>query len=342
MVPTQLTLRAALEQAGQYHTFLALLQQAQLLALLERTDAPATGDATTHPTAHTTATAHTDADPDAHAHAPDVAAGQTTPDSIAWIGLRVQATRQSGFAGMLPNAFHLALTRTAVSQQQAAQRPNIIFFLVDDMGWEDTSVPFWDSVTAQNKKFRTPNMEMFAATAEKFTSAYANSICTPSRVSLMTGMNAARHRVTNWTMFKDKAVDATDSVLALPGHGLPFRNLAGRARQISQHHRRRLQRLNDALGEPTTLVGSLPAMFSRPLDGIFLTIGLTEARSHLHYLTTHGAIEVWALAVAFVHWLAPALGWTLWVEPISHAAAIGIGAATSYVGHRLLTFRAAP
>lgn len=52
-----------------------------------------------------------------------------------------------------------------------------------------------------------------------------------------------------------------------------------------------------------------------------------------------GAAEVWALALLFVHWLAPAVGWTLWVEPISHAAAIGIGAATSYVGHRLLTFR---
>lgn len=52
-----------------------------------------------------------------------------------------------------------------------------------------------------------------------------------------------------------------------------------------------------------------------------------------------GAVEVWLLAVGFARWLAPAIGWTLWVEPIAHAAAIGIGAATSYVGHRLLTFR---
>lgn len=52
-----------------------------------------------------------------------------------------------------------------------------------------------------------------------------------------------------------------------------------------------------------------------------------------------GAAEVWLLALFFARWLAPAVGWTLWVEPISHAAAIGIGAATSYVGHRLLTFR---
>lgn len=52
-----------------------------------------------------------------------------------------------------------------------------------------------------------------------------------------------------------------------------------------------------------------------------------------------GAVEVWALAVFFAHWLAPAIGWTRFVEPVSHAVAIGIGAVTSYVGHRLLTFR---
>lgn len=101
-------------------------------------------------------------------------------------------------------------------KKQSPDRPNIIFFLVDDMGWEDCSVPFWDSITAQNKKFQTPNMVHFAATAEKFTNAYANSICTPSRVSLMSGMDAGRHRVTNWTMFKNKAVDAKDSQMQAP------------------------------------------------------------------------------------------------------------------------------
>lgn len=96
------------------------------------------------------------------------------------------------------------------------ERPNIIFFLVDDMGWQDTSVPFWDSLTVANRKFHTPNMERLAARAVKFTSAYANSICTPSRVSLVTGMNAAHHRVTNWTAFKDKSTDAADSLLEVP------------------------------------------------------------------------------------------------------------------------------
>ncbi|MGV8877732.1 MAG: sulfatase [Sphingobacteriaceae bacterium] len=98
----------------------------------------------------------------------------------------------------------------------AQQKPNIIFFLVDDMGWQDTSVPFWDSITNANKKFHTPNMERLARQSVKFTNAYANSLCTPSRVSLMSGMNAATHRVTNWVFEKDSQVDPADDLLQIP------------------------------------------------------------------------------------------------------------------------------
>ena len=33
----------------------------------------------------------------------------------------------------------------------AQQQPNIILFLVDDMGWQDTSVPFWTETTELNQ-----------------------------------------------------------------------------------------------------------------------------------------------------------------------------------------------
>lgn len=85
----------------------------------------------------------------------------------------------------------------------AQQQPNIILFLVDDMGWQDTSVPFWTETTELNQIYHTPNMERLAQMGVKFTHAYANSISSPSRVSLFTGANAARHRVTNWTLKKD-------------------------------------------------------------------------------------------------------------------------------------------
>ncbi|HZJ19886.1 MAG TPA: sulfatase [Pricia sp.] len=89
------------------------------------------------------------------------------------------------------------------SEELQEQPPNIVLFLVDDMGWQDTSVPFWTERTPFNDRYHTPNMERLAAEGMKFTQAYATHVCSPSRVSLMTGMNAARHRVTNWTLRKD-------------------------------------------------------------------------------------------------------------------------------------------
>lgn len=94
------------------------------------------------------------------------------------------------------------------------KKPNIIIFLVDDMGWQDCSLPFWDKVTEQNRRFHTPNMERLASQGIKLTNAYANAVCTPTRVSIMTGMNEARHMVTNWTnVIKDEPTDYPDSVL---------------------------------------------------------------------------------------------------------------------------------
>ena len=90
------------------------------------------------------------------------------------------------------------------NKKEEKDRPNIIVFLVDDMGWQDTSVPFWDKETPFNQRYQTPNMERLASEGMKFTQAYATPVCTPTRVSLMTGMNAARHRVTNWTSARDE------------------------------------------------------------------------------------------------------------------------------------------
>ncbi|WP_316793336.1 sulfatase [Pedobacter frigoris] len=99
---------------------------------------------------------------------------------------------------------------------QRSKKPNIIVFLVDDMGWQDSSVPFWTKVTEFNKRYHTPNMERLAREGMKFTNAYAAPVCSPSRISLMTGMSAARHKVTNWTLYKDASVDVADSLLRPP------------------------------------------------------------------------------------------------------------------------------
>lgn len=90
------------------------------------------------------------------------------------------------------------------TQLNAQDRPNVIVFLVDDMGLMDTSVPF--VVDGQgnpvreplNEWYRTPNMERLANQGIRFSTFYAQSVSSPSRASIMTGQNAARHRTTTW------------------------------------------------------------------------------------------------------------------------------------------------
>jgi arylsulfatase A-like enzyme len=109
--------------------------------------------------------------------------------------------------GAASAAFWLAESTNAAEKSAAPPRPNIVVFLVDDMGWEDTSEPFYKEVTELNRRYRTPNMEALAREGLKFTQAYACALCSPTRVSLMTGLNAARHRVTNWTLRKNISPD---------------------------------------------------------------------------------------------------------------------------------------
>ena len=104
----------------------------------------------------------------------------------------------------LPFCFLAPMAHGKSAAPEAQRPPNILLFLVDDMGWQDTSVPFWDTPTHLNRRYHTPNMERLAAQGMMFTQAYASAISSPSRCSLLTGSNAARHRVTNWTLHRDR------------------------------------------------------------------------------------------------------------------------------------------
>jgi len=86
----------------------------------------------------------------------------------------------------------------------AANRPNIILFLVDDMGLMDTSVPMLTDENGKPKRhplndwYRTPGMERLARQGVRFSNFYAHNVCSPTRISIMTGQNAARHRCTDY------------------------------------------------------------------------------------------------------------------------------------------------
>ncbi len=85
----------------------------------------------------------------------------------------------------------------------SAEKPNIVFILVDDMGYADVGV-------YGNPYHRTPNIDRLAAEGMRFTDAYAAAPnCSPTRASILTGEWPARVRITQY----------------LPGNVLPYAKL---------------------------------------------------------------------------------------------------------------------
>jgi len=105
---------------------------------------------------------------------------------------------------LLFSGFFLTQDTLLIAEESPIKKPNIVIFLVDDMGVMDTSVPFLTDETGQPKRYplndyyRTPNMARLAAKGVRFNNFYAMSVCSPTRISIVTGQNAARHHATNW------------------------------------------------------------------------------------------------------------------------------------------------
>lgn len=89
------------------------------------------------------------------------------------------------------------LTASDSDHQQSNKKtaPNVVVFLVDDLGVNDTSVAFTGQATLYNKRYHTPHLEKLAKQGVTLNNARANAICVPSRVSLLTGQNFMRHQV---------------------------------------------------------------------------------------------------------------------------------------------------
>ena len=72
------------------------------------------------------------------------------------------------------------------------KKPNVIFILVDDLGWNDlgyTGSAFYES----------PNIDKLSKDSFEFKTAYAaSSVCSPTRASIMTGKHPARVNITDW------------------------------------------------------------------------------------------------------------------------------------------------
>ena len=83
----------------------------------------------------------------------------------------------------------------------AADRPNILLIMADDLGIEGLGC-------YGSTSYRTPNLDRMASEGMKFTHAFAQPLCTPTRVQLMTG----RYNHRNWKAFG--ILDPTETTMA--------------------------------------------------------------------------------------------------------------------------------
>lgn len=84
------------------------------------------------------------------------------------------------------------VSNVMASARSTEPKPNIVFFLVDDLGWAD--------IGCFGSKFHeTPHIDAMAASGMKFTDGYAACpVCSPTRASIMTGRHPVRVDITDW------------------------------------------------------------------------------------------------------------------------------------------------
>ena len=81
--------------------------------------------------------------------------------------------------------------------KKAVQKTNVVFVLVDDLGWKDLAC-------YGSTFYETPNIDRLASMSAVFTNAYAASpVCSPTRAALLTGKHPTRVGITDWIPGKD-------------------------------------------------------------------------------------------------------------------------------------------
>lgn len=88
--------------------------------------------------------------------------------------------------------FFLLLGGGFYSAKAQEQKPNIVFILVDDLGYHDLGI-------TGSSYYQTPNIDRLGKASVRFTQGYTNSpVCSPARASLMLGTTPASHHITDW------------------------------------------------------------------------------------------------------------------------------------------------
>lgn len=99
---------------------------------------------------------------------------------------------RNNFAKVLLPLGLLSYTQSLYAEGGETKRPNVLFILVDDLGWNDLSC-------MGSRYYETPNVDNIARQGVLFTNAYAAcQVSSPSRASIMTGKYPTNHGITDW------------------------------------------------------------------------------------------------------------------------------------------------
>ena len=102
----------------------------------------------------------------------------------------------------------VALSWTSTSVTLGAERPNFVFFLVDDLGWADLGFQ-------GSKDVLSPHLDQLAAQSVRFTDGHVTaSVCSPSRAGLMTGRYQQRFGHEANTPPSDQGMDLKQVTMA--------------------------------------------------------------------------------------------------------------------------------
>ena len=90
------------------------------------------------------------------------------------------------------NKIYILLFFLIFGCSKPVEKPNLLFILVDDLGWTDVSYNGSDF-------YETHNIDRLSLNSMLFYNAYASSsVCSPTRAAIMTGKHPARVNITDW------------------------------------------------------------------------------------------------------------------------------------------------
>lgn len=93
--------------------------------------------------------------------------------------------------------FSCKTRKKEMAKKEEQLKPNVLFLLVDDMGWKDLAC-------YGSTFYETPNIDRLASMGVRFTDAYTpNPVSSPTRSSIMTGKYPSRVGITDWIPGED-------------------------------------------------------------------------------------------------------------------------------------------